>query len=194
MRPNYASQAGLPLMQVIFSSGEAAGLGFGVDAVEQSERPVAGPGRAPDLILALLAELARQLGILGLEVARPLQRFLEFGILAAEAAGGEGDRLAKSTSSKAMALRTATKGKRFQELDRRVRQELAAIDGAIILSRQGEIHSVGAILKISAAGAGGGRLAAAQALSGVGLGIKVSQDGGITGFRGSPPRVAFRVM
>jgi hypothetical protein len=75
---------------------------------------------------------------------------------------------------------------KFQELDRRFRQELLAIDGATLIGHDGTVLAVGAILKIEGGSTGGGRLAAAQTLSQYGLGIKVSQDGPIQGFRSEP--------
>ncbi len=74
-------------------------------------------------------------------------------------------------------------GANFQTLDRRFRQELLALDGAMILDHRGGVLAVGAIVEIQAGSAGGGRLAAAQRLSEGGLGIKISEDGGIKGFR-----------
>jgi DNA integrity scanning protein DisA with diadenylate cyclase activity len=106
----------------------------------------------------------------------------------------EADHLAKNSSAKARALNAVIRGKAFEKLDRRTRQELAAIDGAIVLSHTGGIHAVGAILKIEGGSTGGGRLAAAKALGRLGLGVKVSQDGGITGFRGRKTNPVFRVM
>lgn len=74
--------------------------------------------------------------------------------------------------------------KPFQELDRRIRQELLGIDGALILDYQGNILAVGAIIQVEAGSVGGGgRLAAAKRLSEAGLGIKVSEDGSIVGYR-----------
>lgn len=104
------------------------------------------------------------------------------------------DRLSNTASGKAAALNIVTRGRKFVELDRRARQELSAIDGAIVLSHQGEILAVGAILKISGGSTGGGRLAAAKALSKLGIGIKISQDGGISGFREGKDEPVFRVM
>jgi hypothetical protein len=106
----------------------------------------------------------------------------------------EADHLTANTSDKAKALNAVTKGRSFGTLDRRVRQEIAAIDGALVLSHTGTIHAVGAILRIEGGSTGGGRLAAAKALGRLGLGVKVSQDGGITGFRGRRTNPVFRVM
>ena len=104
------------------------------------------------------------------------------------------DHLSIGESDKAKVLNAIIRGKKFQNLDRRTRQELAAIDGALVISHQGHIHAVGAILKIAGGSSGGGRLAAAKALGALGLGVKVSQDGGITGFRGKVSKPVFRVM
>jgi hypothetical protein len=104
------------------------------------------------------------------------------------------DHLELNQSDKCRALNAVIRGKNFKELDRRTRQELSAIDGALILSHTGDIHAAGAILKIEGGSTGGGRLAAAKALGRLGLGIKVSQDGGISGFRGKASEPVFRVM
>ena len=106
----------------------------------------------------------------------------------------DADRLNGGGSVKARAISKMVGGKNFHKLDRRLRQELSAIDGATVLSHTGEVLAVGAILNIRGGSTGGGRLAAAKALSRMGLGIKVSQDGEITGFRNSKTGPAFRVM
>jgi hypothetical protein len=104
------------------------------------------------------------------------------------------DSLDSSTSVKVKAIRKMVKYHTFPQLDRRLRQELVAIDGATLLSEIGELLAVGAILKIPAGSQGGGRLAAAKVLGNIGLGIKVSQDGSITGFRAGKEEAAFRLM
>lgn len=77
--------------------------------------------------------------------------------------------------------------KKFQDIPRAIRQELAAIDGAIVLGKDGTIFAIGAILKISHTPNGnrttGGRSVAAQQLACYGIGIKISADGGITAWR-----------
>jgi len=93
-----------------------------------------------------------------------------------------GDHIKKGDSPKARLIRSIVGTAKFQELDRRLRQELLAIDGATIIGHEGLVLAVGAILQIEGGSAGGGRLAAAIALSKYGTGIKVSQDGGIKGF------------
>lgn len=104
------------------------------------------------------------------------------------------DHMLPPTSVKAIALSAMVKNRKFQELDRRFRQEILAIDGSTLLSHQGDILAVGAILKISGGSSSGARLAAAKALAKYGVGIKVSQDGGILGFRGESRDPVFRVM
>ena len=104
------------------------------------------------------------------------------------------DHLANSDSEKARNLSRMVGGRRFQELDRRLRQELLSMDGAILIGHTGSVHAVGAILQIPGGSIGGGRLAAARALAPLGVGIKVSQDGGILGFRGNRPTPSFYVM
>lgn len=73
-------------------------------------------------------------------------------------------------------------GKKFQELNRKLRQELAGIDGATIIDWDGTIIAVGAIIKIEAGSTGGGRLAATKSLAKYGVALKVSVDGTIQGF------------
>ncbi len=83
-------------------------------------------------------------------------------------------------------------GKKFHELDRKLRQELLAIDGATIIDYEGNIVAVGAIIKIEAGSSGGGRLAAAKTLSNYGISIKVSADGSLSGFRMDRQRLRVR--
>jgi hypothetical protein len=73
-------------------------------------------------------------------------------------------------------------GTGFADLDRRIRAELVAMDGATIISHQGKILAAGAIVKIGAGSSGGGRLAATKALAKLGFAAKISQDGGVTGY------------
>lgn len=73
-------------------------------------------------------------------------------------------------------------GKPFYNLDRHLRQDIVAMDGATILDYKGNVVAAGAIVKVDAGSDGGGRLAAAKTLSSYGLAIKISSDGGIRGF------------
>lgn len=70
----------------------------------------------------------------------------------------------------------------FQNLDRRLRQELLALDGATIIDHDGTILAVGAIICVPAGSDGGGRRAAAKKGSKYGMGIKISEDGEVTAF------------
>jgi hypothetical protein len=71
----------------------------------------------------------------------------------------------------------------FQRLDRRLRQELLSMDGATVLTHTGDVLTAGSIVRVPGGSIGGGRRAAALALSTLGLAIKISADGPITGFR-----------
>lgn len=91
--------------------------------------------------------------------------------------------LCEEKCSKSANLLKIIGGRKFQELDRKLRQELIAIDGATIIDYEGNILAVGAIIKIEAGSTGGGRLAAAKTLSNYGVSMKISNDGRIEGFR-----------
>jgi hypothetical protein len=82
---------------------------------------------------------------------------------------------------------------RFQWLDRRVRAELLSLDGATILSHEGNIVAAGAIVRVEAGSPGGGRLAATKTLSKLGVAVKVSQDGKITGYTSGSNSPAFEI-
>lgn len=107
------------------------------------------------------------------------------------------DRLDKATSDKAATIKRIIDGQLFQNLPRALRQELVAIDGSTIMDHTGKILAVGAILRLPGGSTSGGRTAAAIELGRLGLGVKVSQDGGITGYlhaKGSSNTPAFRMM
>lgn len=92
------------------------------------------------------------------------------------------DLLAQPTSLKSQTLSCLVKGRKFQDLDRLARKEMVGIDGATILTYQGEILAVGAIIKIGGGSTGGGRLAATKTLAAYGTAIKVSADGMVEAF------------
>ncbi len=98
---------------------------------------------------------------------------------------------------KSQALSKIIAGKNFAELNRKLRQELVAMDGATIVDFDGTIIAVGAILKIEAGSEGGGRLAATTTLARCGNALKISQDGIIQAFtsdkRSSKPKNIFNV-
>jgi hypothetical protein len=94
------------------------------------------------------------------------------------------DMVAARSNYKTQVLSRIIGGSSFQRLDRRARAELLALDGAMILDRNGRILAAGTIIDVpSGSVGGGGRTAAARRLSTIGLGVKVSQDGSITGYR-----------
>ena len=95
-------------------------------------------------------------------------------------------------------LKKIVSGKKFQELDRAIRKELAALDGVIVIDRDGTIRAIGAILKndeCSERDGQGARSIAAQVLAAHGYGFKVSADGEITvwGKRVPTPKKLFRM-
>lgn len=92
------------------------------------------------------------------------------------------DLLAQPTSLKSQALSSLVRGRKFQDLDRLARKEMVGIDGATILTYEGEVLAVGAIIKIDGGSTGGGRLAATKTLAAYGTAIKVSADGMVEAF------------
>ncbi|WP_395717478.1 hypothetical protein [Prosthecobacter sp.] len=142
---------------------------------------------------ALDASFARTGACIGLVVAAQNNKWRSVATSAS-------DYLSPAHSKKAKALAAMIADRPFHKLDRRLRQELLAIDGATILDHKGRILAVGAILKVEGGSSGGGRLAAAKALSKLGMGIKVSQDGRIQAFREGedeildPVEEIFRIM
>jgi hypothetical protein len=71
----------------------------------------------------------------------------------------------------------------FQNIDRLIRQEILSMDGASVLNNKGKFITAGAIIKVPGGSVGGGRRAAAINLSKWGIGIKISADGPIVGFK-----------
>jgi len=105
-----------------------------------------------------------------------------------------GDLLAAPTSLKSQTLSCLVGGRKFQDLDRIARKELVGIDGATIITYQGEVLAVGAIIKIDGGSTGGGRLAATKTLAAYGTAIKVSADGMVEAFvqsKGADPESVF---
>lgn len=95
----------------------------------------------------------------------------------------EHDLIRRNELTRTKLLTPSIRGRKFQNLDRRFRQELLSMDGATVLTRRGEVLTAGAIVKVPSGSSGGGRTAAAKQLSKLGLAIKISADGPITGFR-----------
>jgi hypothetical protein len=83
-----------------------------------------------------------------------------------------GDLLSGQGNYKTRLLSRIIDGRPFQRLDRRARAELLSLDGAMVLDRHGAILAAGAIIDVPAGSVGGGgRTAAAQRLSTIGLGV-----------------------
>lgn len=79
--------------------------------------------------------------------------------------------------TKTSALKATIAGRKFHELNRKLREELASIDGATVVDWDGTIIACGAIIRIDAGSTGGGRLAATKTLGRYGVAVKISQDG-----------------
>lgn len=92
------------------------------------------------------------------------------------------DLIAPAQRTRTKLLAAAVK-KPFQSLDRRFRQELLGMDGATVLTHKGDVLTAGAIVRVPSGSTSGGRRAAAVQLSRIGLGIKISADGPVIGFR-----------
>jgi len=75
---------------------------------------------------------------------------------------------------------TRRNNKIFPNINRLIRKEIAAVDGALVITPQGFVYAAGAILRIDGGSTGGGRTAAAKAMGKHGLGVKISNDGEIS--------------
>jgi hypothetical protein len=86
------------------------------------------------------------------------------------------------------ALHHLVRGQKVSDLDGTILEALAGIDGAVVIDPQGQIHSFGAILRITTEmtkaprAVEGARTTAALGASHHGPVLKVSEDGGITMF------------
>ncbi|MBC7388047.1 MAG: hypothetical protein H7329_02440 [Opitutaceae bacterium] len=93
------------------------------------------------------------------------------------------DIISKGISVKSQALKRLINGKKFQQLNRTLRKEILAIDGATIVDFDGNVIAAGAIIQIKAGSTGGGRLAATKTLAEYGSAIKISADGMVRGYK-----------
>ena len=84
--------------------------------------------------------------------------------------------------TKTSSLKATIEGRKFHELNRKLRQELASVDGATIIDSDGTIIACGAIIRIEGGSSGGGRLAATKTLGRYGVAVKISQDGTMQAF------------
>jgi hypothetical protein len=122
---------------------------------------------------------ARSGGCIGLLTTRDTPQFRRDQIVSVD------DRIETSKKLKPKAAAQIVAGRVFSDLPRHVRKELLGLDGALVLVPNGRIVAAGAILKLATLNLGnqGGRSAAAKTLSRYGLGIKISADGVISGFK-----------
>lgn len=96
------------------------------------------------------------------------------------------DELSGRRTEKTKALRTLLGASRYQDLPRPFRQELGAIDGAVVIQHDGAIITAGAVLAVSVSSDEGARKTAAKTLGKYGLGMKISSDGKIEAYTGEP--------
>ena len=83
----------------------------------------------------------------------------------------------KYEKTKTSCLKQTIADRKFHELNRKLREELSSVDGAVIVDFDGTIIACGAIVRIEAGSMGGGRLAATSTLAKYGVAVKISQDG-----------------
>lgn len=99
----------------------------------------------------------------------------------------DSDRYETASTPRAAFFRQTLGKRKFQEIPREIRQELAGIDGAIVIDKAGNIMAIGAILRINTTRvsnrAAGGRSVAARQLAEYGIGIKISVDGSIEAWK-----------
>jgi len=122
---------------------------------------------------------ARTGGCIGLLRTRDLSDFRADDIVR------EDYQIDSTINPKAQAAAALVDGRLFDALPRNVRKELLGLDGAVVLEPDGRVYAAGAILKLADVNLGtqGGRSAAAKTLSKYGLGIKISEDGMISGYK-----------
>lgn len=107
------------------------------------------------------------------------------------------DFLMRDSATKSNALNKMIANRKFHELNRKIRNEMVAMDGATIIDYDGTIIATGAIVKIEAGSSAGGRLAATKTLAKYGVSIKISMDGNMQCFttdkKTKKPKELFRV-
>lgn len=177
-----------------FAMRRGAWFNFAHDSVVKQMSPGgAGSAKLRKAVYAscLDVSFSRTGGCIGLLRTRDLAAFRERRIVA------DTDRIGNSANPKAQAAATLVAGREFSELPRSIRKELLALDGAVVLEPNGHVYTAGAILKLANVNLGthGGRSAAAKTLQNYGLGIKISEDGMISGYKKEfgDARTAFKV-
>lgn len=79
----------------------------------------------------------------------------------------------------------------LQQVDRRIRQEIAGIDGATIIDSEGRLIVAGAIISVSFGSDEGARSASTKKLSKYGVSMKISADGKISAFKDEVRKFVF---
>lgn len=70
----------------------------------------------------------------------------------------------------------------FFEIEKPLRKEILSLDGATVVSTNGNFYCAGSIVSVPSGSSGGGRTAATKKLSNYGIGIKISEDGYIEAY------------
>lgn len=70
----------------------------------------------------------------------------------------------------------------FFDIEKPLRKEILSLDGATVVSTDGNFYCAGSIVAVSGGSTGGGRTAAAKKLADFGVGIKISEDGYIEAY------------
>lgn len=88
------------------------------------------------------------------------------------------DAMKKLTKKYYIGVLLKNSNNKFEDINRKLRSELIGLDGACILTKEGEMLAFGAIIQNDSGSSGGGRGAAAKKLSNYGgFAIKISTDG-----------------
>lgn len=70
----------------------------------------------------------------------------------------------------------------FFEIEKPLRKEILSLDGATVVSMDGNFYCAGSIVAVNGGSSGGGRTAATKKLAEYGVGIKISEDGYIEAY------------
>ncbi len=70
----------------------------------------------------------------------------------------------------------------FFEIEKPLRKEILSLDGATVVSINGDFYCAGSIVAVGGGSSGGGRTAATKRLAEFGVGIKISEDGYIEAY------------
>lgn len=70
----------------------------------------------------------------------------------------------------------------FFEIEKPFRREILSLDGATVVSLNGDFYCAGSIVSVPGGSSGGGRTAATKKLAQYGVGIKISEDGYIEAY------------